>query len=78
MEELKKNPQLIHFCWIRRGWIQIPLHIISMFSGFSILSGVAILFYVAKYFFSLRKSVAEVKQGRRNTELTCAEVDDAL
>ena len=49
-----------------------------IFSGFSILSGVEILFYVAKFFFSLSKSAAEVKQGRRNTEMTCAEVDDTL
>ena len=50
----------------------------GIFSGFSILSGVEILFYVAKFFLSLRKSAAKVKQDRRNTEMTCAEVDDTL
>ena len=49
-----------------------------MLSGFSILSGVEILFYAAKFFFSLRKSLAEVKQGRRNAQMVCAEVDNTL
>ena len=52
----------------------------SIFSlGFSILSGVEILFFAAKFFFSLRKTKVEVMETRRDKGTwTGAEPDEAL
>ena len=48
-------------------------------TGFSILSGVEILFFMAKFFFSLRKTRVEVEESRKNKDIkTWAEPDDTL
>ena len=56
---------------------QINLHL-QLFAGFSILSGVEILFYVARFFFSLRKTPEELKQKKEKTRMTCAEIDNSV
>ena len=49
------------------------------FAGFSILSGVEILFFAAKFFFSLRKTKVEVMKANRDQGTwTGAEPDDTL
>ena len=48
-------------------------------TGFSILSGVEILFFMAKFFFSLRKTRIEVKESRMKKDtMSGAEPDDTL
>ena len=50
-----------------------------LLTGFSILSGVEILFFMAKFFFSLRKTRIEVKESRKNKDIMGgAEPDDTL
>ena len=51
---------------------------LKIFAGFSILSGVEILFYVARFFFFLRKSPGELKQKKEKTRMTCAEIDNSM
>ena len=55
--------------------IKMPL---QLFAGFSILSGVEILFYVCRFFFSLRKYPYELNQKKEKTKMTCAEIDKSV
>ena len=64
-------------CELPETYTQI--NVIMFCTGFSILSGVEILFFMAKFFFSLRKTRIEVKESRMKKDtMSGAEPDDTL